>query len=146
MICFKCSQDKPLEAYTKMPSGRPRKRCKHCIAALARESYLARPEPRIESSKRWRDKNPPAYQRQRELGWQKRRAMKLSAFVENVQRKIVYEMHGGGCGVCKKFIEGDFHIDHIVPLSRGGLHSYANTQPAHPSCNLRKHNKLMEEL
>jgi 5-methylcytosine-specific restriction endonuclease McrA len=34
------------------------------------------------------------------------------------------------------------HIDHIVPLSRGGLHCYANVQVAHSRCNLRKRNKI----
>jgi 5-methylcytosine-specific restriction endonuclease McrA len=47
-------------------------------------------------------------------------------------------MHGGMCGICKQFIVGKFHVDHVIPLSKGGLHSYANTQPAHPDCNQRK--------
>jgi 5-methylcytosine-specific restriction endonuclease McrA len=34
------------------------------------------------------------------------------------------------------------HLDHIVPLARGGEHSYANTQPAHPTCNRRKGAKV----
>jgi 5-methylcytosine-specific restriction endonuclease McrA len=28
-----------------------------------------------------------------------------------------------------------FHVDHKVPLARGGEHSYENVQPAHPFCN-----------
>jgi 5-methylcytosine-specific restriction endonuclease McrA len=31
-----------------------------------------------------------------------------------------------------------FHVDHVVPLARGGEHSYANTQPACPPCNMSK--------
>ncbi len=77
---------------------------------------------------------------------QRRRAMKLSVFVEDVNPNTLYQMHGGACGICKEFIIGDFHVDHIVPLSRGGLHSYANTQPAHAACNLSKGNKLQDEM
>jgi 5-methylcytosine-specific restriction endonuclease McrA len=47
-------------------------------------------------------------------------------------------MHGGMCGICKDFIVGKFHVDHVIPLSRGGEHSYANAQLAHPTCNLEK--------
>jgi 5-methylcytosine-specific restriction endonuclease McrA len=47
-------------------------------------------------------------------------------------------MHGGRCGICCEFIEGDFHVDHVIPLARGGQHGYVNVQPAHPRCNLVK--------
>jgi 5-methylcytosine-specific restriction endonuclease McrA len=30
-------------------------------------------------------------------------------------------------------------LDHILPMSRGGTHTYANLQLAHVSCNSRKH-------
>lgn len=64
-------------------------------------------------------------------------------FVEPVDREVVYTMHGGCCGICKQFVAADdFEVDHRVPLSRGGLHGYVNTQPAHPSCNRRKYNRL----
>lgn len=52
-------------------------------------------------------------------------------------------MHGGMCGICKGFIDGDFHVDHRIPLSKGGMHGYANCQPAHPKCNLSKGDKIV---
>lgn len=58
--------------------------------------------------------------------------------MEHVDPRIVYQMHGGCCGICEQFIAGDFHVDHVVPLAAGGLHGYVNCQPAHPACNLRK--------
>ena len=69
-----------------------------------------------------------------------RRAQKLGQFVEQVDPTIVFEMHGGRCGICSEFIDRreGFHVDHIIPLARGGMHSYLNTQPAHPRCNLQK--------
>ena len=35
-----------------------------------------------------------------------------------------------------------WHVDHVYPLSRGGEHSYRNTQPAHPECNIAKGDKM----
>jgi hypothetical protein len=77
----------------------------------------------------------PETQRRKELN---RRARKLGLFVEHVDPRTVYEMHGGRCGICGEFIDGDFHVDHRRPLCAGGPHSYANCQPAHPVCNWSK--------
>jgi 5-methylcytosine-specific restriction endonuclease McrA len=33
-------------------------------------------------------------------------------------------------------------VDHIVPIMRGGVHSYANVQLAHPRCNRMKGAKI----
>lgn len=59
--------------------------------------------------------------------------------VESVNRMKVWERDGGICGICGEVANRDaFHVDHIVPIARGGEHSYANVQVAHPACNLRK--------
>ena len=56
-------------------------------------------------------------------------------------------MHGGRCGICGEFVGvTDFEIDHVVPLARGGLHGYVNTQPSHPTCNRKKYDHLQKEL
>lgn len=58
------------------------------------------------------------------------------------------------CGICHADIDyraphldpGEFVIDHIVPLARGGLDELENLQPAHRECNRRKSDKTIEEL
>lgn len=143
MICFQCSKDKSLNCYTKMRSGSPRKRCKDCIAENARVSYALNPIPRKASAKRWRDKNPPAYQARKKVGWKIRRARKLGAFVELVDPRIVYTMNGGKCGICEEFVSfAEFEVDHKIPLARGGIEAYINCQPAHPVCNRSKGARL----
>jgi 5-methylcytosine-specific restriction endonuclease McrA len=68
-----------------------------------------------------------------------RRARKRGAFVERVFRSVLWRRHGGFCGICREVVAlRDMHVDHVRPLARGGEHSYANTQPAHPQCNRRK--------
>jgi 5-methylcytosine-specific restriction endonuclease McrA len=75
------------------------------------------------------------------------RKMRLrQAFVEPVDQRTVYERDGWVCGICRGHVDpADASIDHIVPISRGGKHSYANVQTAHLSCNRQKSNKLPRE-
>lgn len=49
------------------------------------------------------------------------------------------------CFYCDTFIS-DFHIEHKIPLSRGGLHSMENIVLSCPTCNLRKGTKTVEEF
>ena len=77
-----------------------------------------------------------------------RKARKLGAtHVEPVDPLVVLELHDGVCGICGGDVDPfDYHVDHIVPLSKGGFHNLANSQPAHPSCNMRKGSKLAPEV
>lgn len=69
----------------------------------------------------------------------RRKARKLAAFVENVHPLVLLERDDGACGICGEDVDPFcFHMDHIRPLAKGGKHSYANTQLAHPKCNLQK--------
>lgn len=73
------------------------------------------------------------------------KARKLDAFIEAVSSEVVYERDMGLCGICGLSVEiGEFHLDHRIPLSRGGQHSYENCQTAHSHCNVRKSSKLPE--
>ena len=57
---------------------------------------------------------------------------------------------GFNCGICGGLISLDaprtdplgLVFDHIVPVSKGGAHSYSNIQPAHHSCNSQKSVKV----
>lgn len=68
-----------------------------------------------------------------------RRALLAGVSVEYVEPLVVLERADGVCGICGDDVDPfGFHVDHIIALARGGEHSYANTQPAHPRCNLAK--------
>jgi len=68
-----------------------------------------------------------------------RRARKADAFIEAVDRQVVFARDQGTCGICQTEVEpANWHLDHIQPLSKGGLHSYDNVQVSHPVCNLQK--------
>lgn len=72
----------------------------------------------------------------------------MAASLGEVDYKAILDRDGTRCHLCRQHIDSlnDLHFDHVVPLSRGGAHSMANLKPAHATCNLRKHNKLMSEL
>lgn len=36
------------------------------------------------------------------------------------------------------------HIDHIIPLAKGGKNVVANLQLTHACCNLKKHDNVIE--
>lgn len=40
---------------------------------------------------------------------------------------------------------GERHLDHVIPLARGGADTVANLCVACEPCNRRKHSKLPEE-
>ena len=68
-----------------------------------------------------------------------RRARERNAVVELVQRTTVFKRDRGICHICNKKVSStNWHLDHIIPLSRGGKHSYENVAVSHPKCNLVK--------
>lgn len=56
-----------------------------------------------------------------------------------------YARQKGRCYWCGEKVGDDFHVDHIVPLSRGGADWPDNLVIACPACNMSKHNKLPHE-
>lgn len=54
-------------------------------------------------------------------------------------RRMVVIRDGLMCGLCRgEVAPDDVHIDHIVPVSRGGTDELTNLQVTHSRCNLKK--------
>lgn len=83
----------------------------------------------------------------RRLHHAKRRALKLGATAptpkETLLRKLLYYKALGEepCAYCGK-VRDSYHVDHIVPLSRGGADTPENLANACVECNLKKHAQL----
>lgn len=61
-------------------------------------------------------------------------------------RDVVYGRDKGICHICGNFNPlNNWHLDHIIPLSKGGKHAYENVAVSCPSCNLKKHDKILME-
>lgn len=66
--------------------------------------------------------------------------------VENISRRTVWERDNESCWLCKKPVAfTDMHLDHVVPVSQGGTHTYGNVKVACKGCNLRKGAKIVLE-
>lgn len=82
----------------------------------------------------------------------KRRAVYAQG--DDIDPLTLYELHGWTCDVCKKPINRRLRlpnfwaatIEHRVPLSRGGQHTWTNCFPAHAICNFTKGDSLPDEF
>lgn len=127
------------------PGGRgPRpKWCPECKAMRLRElaaEWRARhPEKSIDSSKR---------------GTARRRAAARAITAEKVQRLAVFERDDWTCQICARSVDraatfpnpNSPSLDHVIPLSKGGDHTYANVQLACLRCNLRKGDRIIAKV
>jgi 5-methylcytosine-specific restriction endonuclease McrA len=111
--------------------------------ARERADYQRNKETHRRCQVAWEAANPERV-REIRLGIRERyRARKAGAFVEEVDAGVLYQRDEGICGICGKPVEHwRFEIDHVIPLSKGGEHSYANTQIAHGRCNRSKGNRV----
>lgn len=50
----------------------------------------------------------------------------------------LYALQKGKCACCQKPLGKKYHLDHIVPLSKGGLNIDSNIQLLRSTCNLQK--------
>lgn len=55
--------------------------------------------------------------------------------------KFLYKSQRGKCICCKKNLNGVYHVDHRVPLVRGGNNDRKNLDLLCPTCNLKKNAK-----
>lgn len=151
--CGKCGETKTLSDFYTRSDGRPQSACKVCCRAYARETYDS--EAKSAYNKAYFQKNKQTiYLRQRSnhLGYNAdRRARLKEAFVQKIDRRVVWGRDEGHCRV-KLVCEGVFvpfeemHLDHIIPLVAGGKHAHFNVQTACASCNLAKGAKCLTSL
>ena len=106
--------------------------------ARTREYNARHPQRHRDRVREYIRKNPDVRKQQNA----NRRAYKLEAFVERVYRSVLWKRDRGICYLCEKFNErkSNWVIEHKIPLSRGGQHSYLNTGVACHPCNQSKHN------
>jgi 5-methylcytosine-specific restriction endonuclease McrA len=158
--CSKCGEAKASADFYRTSGSKHRdglkKECKDCWNAARRARYAAKREGELAANAAWREENREHHDRLRRK-WKRqnpdrvlthshtRRLRIASQFVEHVDPNVVYERNGGLCGICGEPVErAAMEVDHIIPVSRGGLHGYSNVQPAHGPCNRRKHNHITE--
>jgi 5-methylcytosine-specific restriction endonuclease McrA len=124
---------------------------KEIAAARTRQWRRDNPERALENDRRKALRNPDLYA-QRHLDRTRKRQAKLKGVtVSPVERQSVIERHGMWCYLCETAIrqgrgKRGLHIDHVIPLERGGPHCMENLRPTHAECNQLKGTKLLAEL
>jgi 5-methylcytosine-specific restriction endonuclease McrA len=79
----------------------------------------------------------------------KRRAVYAKG--EKIDHLAVFEAHEWICCLCKKQIDKRLRhpnlmaatLEHVVPISQGGTHTYDNVAPAHAICNFQKSDQVL---
>jgi len=78
----------------------------------------------------------------------KRRALRLAssnAFTKaDVERQ--YEAQDGRCYYCETEVGHKYHVDHYIPLLKGGSNDAENIVIACPACNMSKGSKMPDEF
>lgn len=96
----------------------------------------------------------PAFREKVRATEYKRKALKRQAFVEEVMRDEVMRRSRWVCHLCGQKIPKAAvwpdplfgSVDHVIPLAKGGKHSYANCKAAHLRCNCSKGAKPVGQL
>ena len=94
--------------------------------------------------RRWHKLNPD---RKRVLD-ARRRAGKLHAPGSHTAAEVwaLAESQDWLCAYCEIPLFGEFHVDHMMPLSRGGSDGWENLAITCPMCNMRKSARTAEEF
>lgn len=165
--CSKCKIWLPLVEYSKDNSKWDGLYgfCKSCAKEKDRKIYLENPKKKYEKVleyqrktgliRKYKPYNPNYYssdkskmkKRARDL---KRRALNKNA---NIEYKITCSVienikikYDNKCAYCGKDCSIEYHIDHKLPLSRGGGNEFDNLALSCPTCNLKKHDKTDVEF
>lgn len=165
--CYICGNHKPLEAFhflKKSKDGR-KSGCKECRSEQARQWRLNNhdlalakgKEARIRNrtkdlvaKQRWREKHPE-HQKRLVSEWARRFPEKRNSITRNYRArkhgasgthtyadiKRLMLKQGGRCVLCETRLMR-YHVDHVVPLARGGGNGPDNLQLLCPTCNHRK--------
>ena len=117
------------------------------MKALRKARYQIHRAEAIAASMAWRADNPEKHREQSREQMHRRRVRLLGGFVERVDLAVLVERDGGRCGICRKKVSAaDASIDHVLPVSKGGAHSYANCRLVHLRCNIARGNRGSAQL
>lgn len=94
------------------------------------------PEKAKASSKKWKMNNHDLVRDQ----WRRRRAA-TSGATGTLSRGLtakLWDLQRGKCACCRQPLGDNYHLDHIMPLARGGSNTDDNMQLLRAICNLQK--------
>jgi len=127
--------------------------CKAAAAKYAREKFHSDPKYK-EAEKRWKEANPHKVYK-----GHKDRALKNGGKHKYYTRQHIFDRDGYDCYLCNTPIdltaphtqgqpgwETYPHIEHVIPLSKGGDDVLENVKIAHAKCNIDKGTKFLSTV
>lgn len=111
---------------------------KEKLASYAKKYLSRNKEKRAVYAKKWREENK---EKLRLLCINRRRRIYGSGKLSLDIASKVGDLQKWKCATCRISISGNYHIDHIMPISLGGSNVDSNIQLLCPHCNLSKHAK-----
>jgi len=121
--------------YSRTPKAREKSR------ERARLERLIAPEKARERIRQWNKRNPEY----RSFIQARRNAQKLSAILPSSDMDKIRKLYAERDRLTKEHGVA-YHVDHIIPLSKGGAHHQDNMRVITATENLTKNAKLMPEL
>ena len=112
--------------------------------ATCRAWTIAHHEQVLENQRRHRKLNPDLYRAKK----QRRRAKerKANGVFTDKDVAIQYESQNGKCWWCGIAVGDQYHVDHRIPLAKGGSNWPENICISCPECNLKKNDKMPWEF
>ena len=160
--CTKCGDEYPATTdYFHARSDRKsgiKSECKSCGDLRQRNHYASNIEEAHQEQKRYRDANPERNKKrlreyraehpEKFLIYNQNRAARKKAApgthtAQDIQAQ--FQRQKGKCYYCHKHLT-KYHVDHVIPLSRGGSNDPSNLVIACPLCNQKKHKNLWRLL
>jgi 5-methylcytosine-specific restriction endonuclease McrA len=149
--CSKCFIEKDELLFPLTQHGKPRRECKSCRSKYRLENRAKNYQRDLEYQRKWIDDNRD-YCNERANKWRKNNpdkvrltnkamiAKRRSSVGKHTAKEIEGILYGQNyrCMYCKSCIEDSHHLDHIIPVSKGGSSWSVNMQALCQSCNRRK--------
>jgi len=117
------------------------------VRETRRRSKANYPERTRAINRRSREKHLESYRLRQRIVVENRRAAMLASggkITANLVEKMMLKQ-AGQCQYCKCDLV-NYHIDHVIPLARGGSNKPDNLVLACPTCNRKKGAKMLSEL
>lgn len=159
--CSQCNQIKLFTDFSpdkRVPSG-CQSRCKSCMSENMRKKYAENPEhfkklvsesvkrnyeKKLQRNNLYRLNNP-----KKVSSWKRkdRSLNKVRILADNAMRRAkmaspitpeIKQIYALRDFYCAMSLDGDFHVDHLIPLSKGGKHHHDNLRVIPAIDNLKK--------